>query len=87
MTTCPYCNYKATNHEELEDKGFNPSLEDVSFCISCGEVSLFTKEGLVKVDVKTLPRENQEEIREIEIAWLRTKRSRDIDKDGDQTNG
>ena len=71
-TKCPYCNYKATEHETL-DKETNPKEGEISFCINCGEVSEYSKSGLIKADVFSFYKETQQEIKDIEIAWLRTR--------------
>ena len=71
-TICPYCNYVATMHETL-DKQENPINKDISFCINCGEPSVFKDKVLVKVDVETLPKETKEEVNDIRVAWLRRK--------------
>ena len=60
-TKCPYCNYQATEHETLDDKN-NPEKDDISFCIDCGEVSVFKDKGLIKVDVESFCKETREEL-------------------------
>ena len=75
MTTCPYCSYEATEHETL-NKDTNTRDGDISFCINCGEVSQFSNSsyrGLVKVDVNSFDLETQKEIKDLEIAWLKTR--------------
>ena len=72
ITNCPYCNYEADQHETL-DEIKNPEENDASFCINCGEVSEYKGNKLVKVDVFSLDRETQKELKDIEIAWLRTR--------------
>ena len=71
-TICPYCNYEADQHENL-DEIRNPEENDVSFCINCGEVSEYKGNKLVKIDVFSLDKETQKEVKDIEIAWLRTR--------------
>ncbi len=71
-TKCPYCNYKATEHETLDEQK-NPHEEDISFCINCGEVSQYKNKSLVKVNVNLLDEETQKEIKDIEVAWLKTR--------------
>ena len=71
---CPYCNYEADQHETLdENKIKNPRENDISFCVSCGEVSQYEGNKLVKIDVFSLDKETQKEIKDIEIAWLTTR--------------
>lgn len=71
-TICPYCNYKATEHETL-NKELHPKDEDVSFCINCGEVSKYSKGVLIKINIHYLDKETRKELKDIEIAWLRTR--------------
>lgn len=73
MSSCPYCNYIATEHEELEDKGNVPEIGDVSFCINCAEISTYSKVGLIKIDIITLPNEVQQKLKKIYDAWIQTK--------------
>lgn len=70
-TTCPYCNYKATNHETLDNQKY-PKEGDISFCIKCGEVSKYKDHNLVKVDVNKLDKSNIKEIHKIMYAWIKT---------------
>lgn len=71
-TKCPYCGYVANHHETIDELK-SPKDRDISFCIKCGEVSIFSKGNLIKVDVNSFDRETQEEIRGITDAWLQTK--------------
>lgn len=71
-TTCPYCGYVATEHETL-DKIKNPTEKDISFCITCGEISQYENNKLVKVDLNLLDKSVKQEINKIRVAWLRTK--------------
>ena len=71
-TNCPYCNYLATEHETLDNQK-NPKEEDISFCIECGEVSQYSGNCLVKIEVDSLDEPIKKEIKDIEIAWLRTR--------------
>ena len=71
-TNCPYCNYLATKHETLDNQK-NPKEKDISFCIECGEVSQYSKNCLIKVEVDSLDESTQKEIRDIQTAWLRSK--------------
>lgn len=73
MTICPYCNYHATDHEQLVDQGKQPKLDDLSFCINCGEVSKFSWEGLKKIKIDDLDEENKKEIKKIKEAWNKIK--------------
>ena len=69
MTKCPYCGYFANQHEELIDEGKSPKLEDVSFCIKCGEISKFTKKGLVKQNINELDEKTLEIVLDIRERW------------------
>ncbi|KKN56522.1 hypothetical protein LCGC14_0571000 [marine sediment metagenome] len=71
-TNCPYCNYLATEHETLDNQK-NPKEGDISFCIECGEVSQYSKNCLIKVEVDSLDESTKKEIADIQTAWLRTK--------------
>lgn len=71
-TKCPYCSYIATNHETL-NKETNHKERDISFCISCGEVSEYCGKDLIKVKFNSLDKSTQKEIKDIEISWLKTK--------------
>lgn len=68
MPKCPYCWYSSTNHETL-DGNKNPKIGEISFCISCGEISKFTKTRLIKQDIRELSDEEQEEVMKIREAW------------------
>lgn len=70
MTTCPYCNYKATEHETMEG-GLNPNDGDLSFCINCGEVNQFKDGDLAKVDTDSLDEDAKEKLNDIRVAWLK----------------
>ncbi|KKL52743.1 hypothetical protein LCGC14_2282390 [marine sediment metagenome] len=74
-TKCPYCNYEADLHETLDEQT-NPEEGEISFCINCGEVSEYTEDGLKKADVFSFNKETQQEIKDIETAWLRTRNLR-----------
>ena len=76
-TKCPYCKYVANRHETLEREE-NPNENDVSFCANCGEVSLFKKEGNVKVDLDSLDEDAKTEINDIRIAWLKSNAIRNL---------
>lgn len=80
-TICLYCQYKATNHETIEEEK-NPKEGDVSFCINCGEISLFHKGSLIKVNINDLDARTKTEIKRIEYAWLRTKKRYEFAKVG-----
>lgn len=71
-TKCPYCNYKATEHETLDEQKY-PHEKDISFCINCGEVSQYKNKSLVKVDVDMLDGETKKEVKDIKMAWLKTR--------------
>ncbi|GAG66116.1 unnamed protein product, partial [marine sediment metagenome] len=45
-TECPYCKYVATEHETLKGE-LGPKSGDVSFCIKCGEIGMFTSKKIV----------------------------------------
>lgn len=74
-TICPYCNYKATDHETL-DGGELPNDWDISFCINCGEASEFRNRILIKLDEEKLEGEAKEQFNKIKEAWLKV-RARD----------
>lgn len=69
MTKCPYCGYHANQHEEIVNIGNNPKLEDISFCIKCGEISNFTKKGLIKQDINELSGAVLETVLSIREKW------------------
>ena len=71
-TQCPYCNYKATGHTTIHNEE-NPIEDDVSFCIGCGEVSIFQGKTLIKIDVKTLEKDVRNELNDIRVAWLKVR--------------
>jgi|GEM_PF-5168685 len=77
MTTCPYCNYKATNHETLAGET-KPNEGDVSFCINCGEVNKFKEGELIKVDMESLDEKAKGELNDIRVAWLKTRAMKSI---------
>ena len=70
-TRCPYCNYKATNHECLHGTA-TPKDEDISFCIECGEVSTYSKNTLIKLNINDLEESTKRKLKDLEIAWLQT---------------
>lgn len=73
-TKCPYCYYVADQHETLDDQKF-PKDGEISFCISCGEVSKFSmivKGGLIKVDFDSLDEDMKTQLRGIGDSWLKT---------------
>lgn len=74
-TKCPYCDYLATEHETLKEEK-NPFPGDISFCINCGEVSVFDGDKLIKIDVTKLDESTKQELKDIEIAWLRSRARR-----------
>ena len=83
MSICPYCKYRATEHEELDHQGNIPDIGDISFCINCGEISTYSRVGLLKIDIITLTDEVQKKIRKIYDAWIRTRAlSKIINKKG-----
>lgn len=71
MSNCPYCNYLFTNHETLDGQ-YNPEVGDISFCIKCGEISMFTKTRLIKQDINELCEDEYEEVMKIREAWTQT---------------
>lgn len=76
-TTCPRCGYKATEHSRIKEDMEVPANGDLSFCIKCGGFNEFFNGALQKVDIESLPKESQIELRDIETAWLKTKWQRD----------
>ena len=74
-TICPYCGYKATNHETIDGDKI-PKEGDSSFCIRCGEDSIFKNNKLEKVNLKDLDDEQKKEIIRIKNFWLKTKNSK-----------
>lgn len=74
-TICPYCKYKATDHETLED-GEVPNDGDISFCINCGEASEFHNRSLIAVDEEKLDENSKRAFNEVKEAWLKV-RARD----------
>lgn len=83
MSKCIYCGHDLPLHETLDGEN-NPSLGDISFCISCGGVSEFTKTGFRKVDIESLDPPVRDEVKQIESAWVRTSA---ISKLGSPTSG
>lgn len=84
-TICPYCNYKATNHETL-DKQKNPKEGEISFCINCGEISKFKKDNsLIKIDITSLDERTKVKINIISTVWLR-QRAIDFARLGDKNS-
>lgn len=71
-TICPYCKYKATNHETIAGEKDHQD-GDISFCINCGEVGTFKEREIVKVDVLTLDPDTRKQIYKMEHAWLQTR--------------
>lgn len=78
-TKCPYCNYKATDHETL-DKRKNPIDKDISFCINCGEVSQYKDNKLIKVSLRSLDKDVRREVNLIRISWLKTRAIKSVKK-------
>ncbi|KKL90972.1 hypothetical protein LCGC14_1899380 [marine sediment metagenome] len=74
-TICPYCKYKATDHETL-DGGELPEDGDISFCIECGEVCEYQNRSLIKLDEEQLEGESKKQFNDIREAWLKI-RARD----------
>ncbi len=74
-TKCPYCNYIADQHETLDNLNPNaiPKEGEISFCIKCGGVSQFFKDELIKIDIESLDEEIKIQIKEIEMAWVKTR--------------
>ncbi len=67
--TCPFCGYFSDCVSHLQQDAL-PKEGDVSFCIKCGEVSLFDKElKLGKINMDELPFETKEEIARIKSVW------------------
>lgn len=65
---CPYCNEILHKHAPLTGKK-KPVDEDVSFCASCGRVSLFDGENLKKVRECDLEEETRELIKKLRANW------------------
>ncbi len=84
-TKCPYCNYDSTEHEELNKKFTSPQEGDVSFCLNCAKLSLIKMKchqiSLIKVNIEDLPKTTQEEIKDIDLAWVKSKKLRDFEKE------
>ena len=74
-TICPYCKYKATDHETLVT-GEVPEDGDISFCISCGEACEFQNRSLIKLDEEKLEGNSKQAFNEVKEAWLKV-RARD----------
>lgn len=73
-TKCPNCNYLATEHEVWGDEKVEPKMGDFSFCINCSQINQFTEAGLIKGVIDELDEETKSEIKEIDSAWLQTRR-------------
>ncbi len=83
-TTCPFCNYKATDHESLEG-GQIPKDGDISFCVECGEVSTYENRILIKLNIDDLEESTKKELKDLEIAWLMTRQQKKFAKN--EVNG
>jgi hypothetical protein len=71
-TVCPHCAYDAECHETLDFEN-NPQDGDLSFCVHCGEVSMFKGSRLTKIDVLSLPSDTQKELHDLRIAWVKNR--------------
>lgn len=69
---CLHCNYDIPLNETLDGDKI-PQLGDISFCINCGGLHIFTKNGLKKIQTNMLDEETKKEVKRIEDAWLRTR--------------
>ena len=69
---CPYCSYKATNHETLSGDT-DPHEGDLSFCMNCGEVNQFKDGDFAKADTDSLDKDAKRELNDIGVAWLRSR--------------
>lgn len=76
---CIYCGYKFEGHETVEGETKHKD-GDISFCINCGEFSEFKGNKVVKISIESLDEETQQELKDIRIAWLRTKPQMNVKK-------
>lgn len=76
---CLHCGYEIERHESLDGER-NPSEGDISFCIDCAKLHIFTKEGFKKIDINMLDEDTKEKIKVIETAWLKTRALAKINK-------
>lgn len=70
---CPHCSYKFHGHESLKGE-YNPKAGDVAFCVGCGAFLTFTATGMATIDIRTLDEKTRKELKDIEHAWLLTKK-------------
>lgn len=51
---CPRCNSKLDAYSPVDKDNFKiPSPGDISFCVYCGELLIFSKDMLLRVPTKT----------------------------------
>jgi len=74
-TKCPYCGYKADQHETLDYQTL-PNKGEISFCINCAGVSEFIEDGLKKVDVSKLDEDMKHQLKDLDTAWVKTRNLR-----------
>lgn len=65
---CPNCGYKFDGHMCLTDEKAEIQDGDVSICFNCGEVHQLRGGVLELIDIKDIPKENQDEILKINVA-------------------
>lgn len=70
-TKCPYCGYIATEHSRINFNRDKPMNGDFSFCIHCGESSIFTSKGLAKADVTKMDMQTKEYLFNLRNEWLK----------------
>ncbi len=66
---CPHCDAVLHNHAPLTGKK-KPVDEDISFCASCGKVSMFMDGELFPIKLfKNLEENIKKQIKELEEKW------------------
>jgi len=84
MSKCISCGHDLPLHTTLDGQT-DPNLGDISFCIKCGCVSEFVKNGFKKVDIEYLDPPLRDEVKRIESAWVRTRAISKLDVKGEKS--
>lgn len=77
---CPHCNKNNPLHTTIDGDN-NPRIDDISFCIGCGELAIFSLDGLKKLDIEVLPKHIIKEVLEVRTAWLKINNAINIKKE------
>lgn len=65
---CPNCGYKFDGHTCLTDEKAKIQDGDISICLNCGEVHQLKNGVLELINIRDLPKENQDEILKINVS-------------------